>query len=101
MVDTTQSEKSFVCLVKVFGLVLETVRSHPDYVSRGMTCSDIHFREVILVTGRRDEKGESKMSTQMSSWNASISLSYSMHILFISSPCSCKELWQPHFGQNR
>lgn len=35
MVDTTQSEKTFVCLVKVFGLVLQTVRSHPDYVSRG------------------------------------------------------------------
>lgn len=30
----------------------------------------------------------------MSPWDANISLSYSMQILFISSPCPCKEFWQ-------
>lgn len=35
------------------------------------------------------------MSTQISPWNANISLIYSMQILFISSSCPSKAFWQP------
>lgn len=56
MVDPSQFEKSFEFLAREFGLVLQTVRRHPEYVSRGMTGADVHFREVTLVTVRGDER---------------------------------------------
>lgn len=54
----------------------------------------MRFREGTLVIVRRDEKGERAMSAQISPWDANISLSYSMQILFISSPCPSKAFCQ-------
>ena len=58
VVDPRQAENSSVFL----GQELWPLDCHAEYVSRGMTCSDVHFKEVALGTVRRDEKGEREMS---------------------------------------